>query len=315
MLFPISQSDIDNAASVLNGRIHRTPILTSEALNERTGARLFFKCENFQKIGAFKARGATYAASTLTDEERTRGFCTHSSGNHGQAVAWAAQQYGVPAYIVMPSNAPEVKKKAVLGYGAEIIECKPTLEARERTLLEVEQRTGAYFLHPFNDLRVITGQATCAKELIEDTEDLDFIIPPVGGGGLAAGSCLSAHYYAPHTQVVGGEPEGADDAFQSLKAGKIIPLVKANTIADGLRTSLGKHTFGILYPLMKRIVLVNDEEIKTAMRLIWERLKIVIEPSCAVPLAVVIKEPDAFRGKNIGLILTGGNLDLDSWRF
>lgn len=315
MPFPISQSDIDNAASVLNGRIHRTPILTSEALNKMTGAKLFFKCENFQKIGAFKARGATYAASTLTDQERAQGFCTHSSGNHGQAVAWTAQQYGVPAYIVMPSNAPEVKKKAVIGYGAEVVECTPTLQARESTLSDVQKRTGAYFLHPFNDLRVITGQATCAKELIEDTEGLDFIIPPVGGGGLAAGSCLSAHYYSPRTQVIGGEPEGADDAYQSLKAGKIIPLVEANTIADGLRTSLGNHTFGILHPLMNRIVLVNDEEIKSAMRLIWERLKIVIEPSCAVPLAVVIKEPDAFRGKNIGLILTGGNIDLDTWRF
>ena len=315
MPFPISLSDIDNAASVLNGRIHRTPILTSEALNKMTGAQLFFKCENFQKIGAFKARGATYAASTLTDQERAQGFCTHSSGNHGQAVAWAAQQYGVPAYIVMPSNAPEVKKKAVIGYGTEVVECTPTLQARESTLSDVQKRTGAYFLHPFNDLRVITGQATCAKELIEDTEGLDFIIPPVGGGGLAAGSCLSAHYYSPRTQVIGGEPEGADDAYQSLKAGKIIPLVEANTIADGLRTSLGNHTFGILHPLMNRIVLVNDEEIKSAMRLIWERLKIVIEPSCAVPLAAVIKEPDAFRGKNIGLILTGGNIDLDTWRF
>ena len=315
MPYSISKEDIEKAASVLNGRIHRTPILTSSALDKMTGANLFFKCENFQKIGAFKARGATYAASTLTDDERSAGFCTHSSGNHGQAVAWAAQQYSVPAYIVMPSNAPEVKKRAVRGYGAEVIECTPTLAARESTLLEVQKNTGAYFLHPYNDLRIITGQATCAKELIEDTEVLDFIIPPVGGGGLAAGSCLSAYYFSPNTKVIGGEPSGASDAYRSLEARKLIPLTKAETIADGLRTSLGHHNFAILQPLMERIILVDDNEIKAAMRLIWERLKIIIEPSCAVPLASVIKEPDAFRGKNIGLILTGGNVDLDSWTF
>lgn len=315
MSYSISKNTIEKAASVLEGQIHRTPVLTSSALNDLTGAQLFFKCENFQKIGAFKARGATYAASTLTDDERSAGFCTHSSGNHGQAVAWAAQQYGVPAFIVMPSNAPEVKKRAVRGYGAEVIECTPTLAARESTLIEVQKKTGAYFLHPFDDVRVIAGQATCAKELIEDTAALDFIIPPVGGGGLAAGSCLSAHYFSAHTKVIGGEPSGASDAYRSLEAGKLIPLIKAETIADGLRTSLGKHNYAILKPLMERIILVDDDEIKAAMRLIWERLKIVIEPSCAVPLAAVIKEPDAFRGKNIGLILTGGNVDLDSWEF
>mgnify|MGYP001122061533 FL=1 len=315
MSYSISKNTIEKAASVLEGQIHRTPVLTSSALNDLTGAQLFFKCENFQKIGAFKARGATYAASTLNEEERSSGFCTHSSGNHGQAVAWAAQQYGVPAFIVMPSNAPEVKKRAVRGYGAEVIECTPTLAARESTLIEVQKKTGAYFLHPFDDVRVIAGQATCAKELIEDTAALDFIIPPVGGGGLAAGSCLSAHYFSAHTKVIGGEPSGASDAYRSLEAGKLIPLIKAETIADGLRTSLGKHNYAILKPLMERIILVDDDEIKAAMRLIWERLKIVIEPSCAVPLAAVIKEPDAFRGKNIGLILTGGNVDLDSWEF
>lgn len=196
MSYSISKNTIEKAASVLEGQIHRTPVLTSSALNDLTGAQLFFKCENFQKIGAFKARGATYAASTLNEEERSSGFCTHSSGNHGQAVAWAAQQYGVPAFIVMPSNAPEVKKRAVRGYGAEVIECTPTLAARESTLIEVQKKTGAYFLHPFDDVRVIAGQATCAKELIEDNAALDFIIPPVGGGGLAAGSCLSAHYFS-----------------------------------------------------------------------------------------------------------------------
>ena len=315
MSYSISKNTIEKAASVLEGQIHRTPVLTSSALNDLTGAQLFFKCENFQKIGAFKARGATYAASTLNEEERSSGFCTHSSGNHGQAVAWAAQHCGVPAFIVMPSNAPEVKKRAVRGYGAEVIECTPTLAARESTLIEVQKKTGAYFLHPFDDVRVIAGQATCAKELIEDNAALDFIIPPVGGGGLAAGSCLSAHYFSAHTKVIGGEPSGASDAYRSLEAGKLIPLIKAETIADGLRTSLGHHNFAILQPLMERIILVDDDEIKAAMRLIWERLKIVIEPSCAVPLAAVIKEPDAFRGKNIGLILTGGNVDLDSWRF
>jgi threonine dehydratase len=294
MSYSISKNTIEKAASVLEGQIHRTPVLTSSALNDLTGAQLFFKCENFQKIGAFKARGATYAASTLNEEERSSGFCTHSSGNHGQAVAWAAQQYGVPAFIVMPSNAPEVKKRAVRGYGAEVIECTPTLAARESTLIEVQKKTGAYFLHPFDDVRVIAGQATCAKELIEDNAALDFIIPPVGGGGLAAGSCLSAHYFSAHTKVIGGEPSGASDAYRSLEAGKLIPLIKAETIADGLRTSLGHHNFAILQPLMERIILVDDDEIKAAMRLIWERLKIVIEPSCAVPLAAVNKRTRCF---------------------
>lgn len=311
----ISKSSISEAHLTIAPLIHRTPVLESSAINQMTGAQLLFKCENFQKVGAFKARGASYFASTLTDAERAQGLCTHSSGNHGQAVAWAAKQYNVPAYVVMPSNSPEVKKKAVKGYGAEVVECPPTLEARESYLAEVQERTGAYFMHPFNDPRTITGQATCAKELIEDVSDLDYIIPPVGGGGLAAGCCLSAHYWSPKTKVIGGEPIGADDAYRSLKAGHIIPLGEANTVADGLRTSLGEHTFAVLHPLMERIVLVTDQEIISAMRLIWERMKIVIEPSCAVPLAVVIKEPDTFKDKRVGLILTGGNIDLDSWSF
>lgn len=311
----ISASDIEKAHEAIRPKIHRTPVLTSSALNKMTEAELFFKCENFQKIGAFKARGATFFTASLSDEERAAGLCTHSSGNHGQAVAWAAQQYGVPAYIVMPSNAPEVKKRAVKEYGAEVIECPPTLQARESYLIEVQERTGAYFLHPFDDPLTITGQATCAKELIEEVPDLDYIIPPIGGGGLAAGTCLSARYWSPETVVLGGEPIGADDAYRSLKAGRIIPLDEAHTIADGLRTSLGEHTFKVLHPLLERVVLVTDVEIVEAMRLIWERMKIIIEPSCAVPLAVVKKEPDTFRGKRVGLILTGGNVDLDSWSF
>ena len=311
----IPKSNITNAHATVAPLIHRTPVLTSTALNEITGAQLFFKCENFQKVGAFKARGASYFASTLSEKERAAGLCTHSSGNHGQAVAWAAKQYGVPAYIVMPSNSPEVKKRAVKGYGAEVIECPPTLADRESHLAEVQERTGAYFMHPYDDPRTITGQATCAKELIDDVPDLHYIVPPIGGGGLAAGCCLSAHYWSPDTAVIGGEPIGADDAYRSLKAGKIIPLSEANTIADGLRTSLGKHTFEVLHPLLNRIILVTDLEISVAMRLIWERMKIIIEPSCAVPLAVVIKEPDTFKDKRVGLILTGGNVDLDSQQF
>ncbi len=315
MTLPITPSQIQRAHEVLKPLIHRTPVLTSTGLDDLTGARLFFKCGNFQKTGSFKARGAAYLTSTLSEEERMAGLCTHSSGNHGQAVAWAAKKQGIPAYVVMPSNAPEVKKRAVKGYGAEVIECPPTLEARESYLAEVRERTGACFLHPYNDLRIITGQATCARELIEDTGDLDFIIPPIGGGGLAAGCCLSTHFWSPDTAVIGGEPIGADDAYRSLKAGKIIPAGEAYTIADGLRTSLGKHTFVILHQLLEQIVLVTDQEIIAAMRLIWERMKIVIEPSCAVPLAVVAKDRDTFRNKRVGLMLTGGNVDPGSWQF
>ena len=296
--------------------IHRTPVLTSRLLNEISGAEIYFKCENFQKVGAFKARGAVNAVLTLEESELKKGVATHSSGNHGQALAWAAAQRGAVARIVMPSTAPEVKKAAIKDYGAQIIECEPTLAARESTLNRVVEETGATFIHPFNDDRVITGQATCARELLEDVDDLlDYIIAPVGGGGLLSGTALSAHYFSPQTKTLAGEPEGADDAYRSFRAGKLIPLENPNTIADGLLTSLGDKTFGIIQKYVSGIFTVSDPEIIGAMRLIWERMKIVIEPSCAVPFAAVLKNKTIFQNKKVGVILTGGNVDLKKLPF
>ncbi|MEM9672269.1 MAG: pyridoxal-phosphate dependent enzyme [Cyclobacteriaceae bacterium] len=295
--------------------IHRTPVLTSETLNRRSGAQLFFKCENFQRAGAFKMRGAANAVLSLSEAERQRGVATHSSGNHGQALAKAAQSVGIPAYIVMPRTAPKVKQQAVAEYGAEIIFCEPTLQAREDTLAAVIEDTGATFVHPYNNDQVIAGQATAALELIEDTETLDVVMAPVGGGGLLSGTALSTHYLLPQAEVISGEPTGADDAFRSLQAGKIIPSEQPNTIADGLLTSLGDKTFPIIQEYVKEIITVSDEEIIVAMRLIWERMKIIIEPSCAVPLAALLQCPSSFSGKRVGIILTGGNVDLASLPF
>ena len=312
---PITLSDIRQAAERINPLIHRTPVLTSETLNRKSGAQLFFKCENFQRAGAFKMRGAANAVLSLSDTDRAKGVATHSSGNHGQALAKAAQSVGIPAYIVMPRTAPEVKKRAVAEYGAEIIFCEPTLQAREDTLNQVIDRTGATFVHPYNNEQVITGQATAALELIEDTVDLDVVMAPVGGGGLLSGTALSTHYLLPQAEVIAGEPVGADDAYRSLQAGRIIPSEQPDTIADGLLTSLGDKTFPIIQEYVKEIITVSDEEIVSAMRLIWERMKIIIEPSCAVPLAALLKRSDNFSGKRVGIILTGGNVDLASLPF
>ena len=312
---PITLSDIRQAAELINPLIHRTPVLTSETLNRKSGAQLFFKCENFQRAGAFKMRGAANAVLSLSDTDRVKGVATHSSGNHGQALAKAAQSVGIPAYIVMPRTAPEVKKRAVAEYGAEIIFCEPTLQAREDTLNQVIDRTGATFVHPYNNEQVITGQATAALELIEDTVDLDVVMAPVGGGGLLSGTALSTHYLLPQAEVIAGEPVGADDAYRSLQAGRIIPSEQPDTIADGLLTSLGDKTFPIIQEYVKEIITVSDEEIVSAMRLIWERMKIIIEPSCAVPLAALLKRSDNFSGKRVGIILTGGNVDLASLPF
>ncbi len=312
---PITLSDIRQAAERINPLIHRTPVLTSETLNRKSGAQLFFKCENFQRAGAFKMRGAANAVLSLSDTDRVKGVATHSSGNHGQALAKAAQSVGIPAYIVMPRTAPEVKKRAVAEYGAEIIFCEPTLQAREDTLNQVIDRTGATFVHPYNNEQVITGQATAALELIEDTVDLDVVMAPVGGGGLLSGTALSTHYLLPQAEVIAGEPVGADDAYRSLQAGRIIPSEQPDTIADGLLTSLGDKTFPIIQEYVKEIITVSDEEIVSAMRLIWERMKIIIEPSCAVPLAALLKRSDNFSGKRVGIILTGGNVDLASLPF
>lgn len=290
--------------------IHRTPVLVSEGLNEMTGARLFFKCENFQKVGAFKARGAMNASLKLSREQQQKGLATHSSGNHAQALARAARMLGVPAYIVMPRTAPEIKKRGVRGYGGQIFECEPTLAARESTLAEVIARTGATEIHPFNNYDVIEGQATCAKELFEDAPALDIILAPVGGGGLLSGTALAARYFSPGTTVIAGEPTGSDDAYRSLQSGKIEPA-QSQTIADGLLTTLGDKTFPIIREHVREIITVTDAEIIAAMRLVYERLKIVIEPSCPVPFAAVLKQREKFAGKTVGIILSGGNVDLE----
>ncbi len=311
----ITLSDIQRAADRIQSLIHRTPVLTSETINRKSGAKLFFKCENFQRAGAFKMRGAANAVLSLSDADQAKGVATHSSGNHGQALAKAAQSVGIPAYIVMPRTAPEVKKRAVAEYGAEIIFCEPTLQAREDTLAEVIDRTQATFVHPYNNEQVITGQATAALELIEDTGELDVIMTPVGGGGLLSGTALSTHYLLPQAEVIAGEPTGADDAYRSLEAGQIIPSEQPDTIADGLLTSLGDKTFPIIQEHVAEIITVSDEEIVATMRLIWERMKIIIEPSCAVPLAALLKRADDFSDKRVGIILTGGNVDLASLPF
>lgn len=308
--FP-SLDEINAAAARIAPWAHRTPVMTSRAIDEIAGCTLYFKCENLQKVGAFKFRGASNAVLSLSEEEAARGVATHSSGNHAQALALAARMRGIPSFIVMPSNAPAIKKAAVAGYGARIVECEPTLAARESTLDAVVRETGAAFVHPYNDRRVITGQATAAKELIEDVADLDILMTPVGGGGLLSGSALSAFHLSPGIAVIAAEPEGADDAARSFRAGYIIPSEHPRTIADGLLTSLGDRTFAIIRRHVRDIVTVSDDAIIRAMRLVWERMKIIIEPSAAVPLAAVLERRLESDGKRIGIILSGGNLDLD----
>ena len=279
-------------------------------MDQIAGCSLYFKCENFQKVGAFKARGAVNATLSLKEEQRKHGIATHSSGNHAQAIAYAASILGIKAYIVMPENAPPIKIEAVKGYGADIVFCKPTLESRESELKKVVQETSAYFIHPYNDYSVIAGQATAAYELYQQKFNLDCLITPVGGGGLLSGSLLSTNYFSTETSVFAGEPIGADDAYRSLQKGEIVPSIKPDTIADGLLTSLGDKTFKIIKDNVKEIILVDDDQIIKAMQLLWERMKIIVEPSGAVPLAALLKEKDIFAGKNIGIIISGGNVDL-----
>jgi len=306
----VTKDSILEAHERIKAFIHRTPVLTNATIDEIAGARLFFKCENFQKIGAFKIRGGMNAVLSLPKEKQSRGIATHSSGNHAQAIAFAARQVGTKAYIVMPNNSPRVKVDAVKGYGAEITFCEPNQQARESTLQEIVDKTGAEFIHPYNDYRVINGQATCAIELVEEVPDLDHIITPVGGGGLLSGTLLSAHYFFPNVTVYAGEPEGAADAVLSVKSGKIEKAPYVKTIADGLLTTLGDKTFPIIRDHVKEILVVNDEEIKASMRLVYERMKIIAEPSSLVTLAAILKNKSKFAGKKIGLILTGGNVDL-----
>ena len=306
----VTKQDIEHAHERIKPYIHRTPVMTSSSVDEIAGCKLFFKCENFQKVGAFKARGAMNAALLLSPEARVKGIATHSSGNHAQAIARAAQILGTKSYIVMPRTAPEIKKRGVLGYGGEIFECEPTLAARESTLADVVKKTGASEIHPFNNYDVIAGQGTAAKELFEEVNDLDTIIAPVGGGGLLSGTALATKYFSPNTKVIAAEPEGADDTYRSMQSGKIEPS-QSNSIADGLLTSLGDKTFPIIRDNVKEVITVSDPEIISAMRLIWERMKIIVEPSCAVPLAAVLKSKEKFSNKRVGIILTGGNVDLE----
>jgi threonine dehydratase len=289
--------------------IHRTPVLTSQSIDEVAEAQIFFKGENFQKIGAFKARGAMNATLSLDPAELKKGVATHSSGNHAQALARAARILDTKSYIVMPRTAPEIKKKGVRAFGGEIFECEPTLEARETMLAEVIKKTGATEIHPFNNYDVMAGQATAAKELYEDWNDLNVIFTPVGGGGLLSGTALATKYFSPNTIVIAGEPEGADDTYRSMKSGKI-EQSQANSVADGLLTSLGDKTFPLIRELVKEVIVVSDKEIVAAMKLIWERLKIIVEPSCAVPFAAVLKQKERFKGQKVGIILSGGNVDL-----
>ena len=298
--------------------IHRTPCLTCQTIDHMAGATIVFKCENFQKIGAFKARGGLNAALQLPDDKRINGIATHSSGNHGQAVAFAARQLGMPAYVVMPRTAPQVKKAAVRGYGADVIECEPTLAAREATVAGVIARTGATLIHPYDDDHVIAGQGTATIELIEDNptgRPFNVILAPVGGGGLLSGTALAVHFLSdlasrPQTRVVGGEPEGAADAILSFASGHVEKAPYIDTIADGLMATLSERTLGYIREYVSEIRTVNDTEIRAAQRLVWERMKIIIEPSCAVPLAVVLRYKQDFAGQTIGIILTGGNVDL-----
>ncbi len=305
-----SKDDLLQAHERIKSFVHQTSVMTSASIDAIAGCQIFFKCENFQKIGAFKARGAMNAVLSLSEEQRAKGVATHSSGNHAQALARAAKIMGVPSYIVMPTTAPEIKKKGVRAFGGIITECEPTLAAREATLAKVVAQTGAAEIHPFNNYDVIAGQATAAIELFDAAGELDFVLTPVGGGGLLSGTLLAAKYFSPRTKVIAGEPEGADDTFRSMKSGKI-ETSQANSVADGLLTSLGDKTFPLIKEMVSGVITVSDKEIIKAMRLIWERVKIIVEPSCAVPLAAVLKDKEKFSGKRIGIILTGGNVDLE----
>lgn len=307
----VSIEDIKSAAQRIKPYIHRTPVLTNESLNQQVGAQVFLKCENFQKVGAFKFRGACNAVFSLTEEEAKRGVVTHSSGNHAGALALAARMRGIPAYIVMPSNAPQVKKNAVAGYGGQITFCEPTLQARESTMESIRLDTGATVVHPYNDARVIAGQGTAALELLEDVPDLDVILAPVGGGGLLSGTSIAATETKKGIRVIAGEPEMADDAFRSIQAGEIIPSVNPKTVADGLLTSLGSLTFPIIRERVEQIVTVSEAGIIASMKFIWERAKIVIEPSSAVPVGVLWEKKIDLSGLKVGVILSGGNVDLE----
>jgi len=302
--------EIKEASERIKPFVHHTPVLTCSTLNKMCESEIFFKCENFQKVGAFKIRGATNAVFSLGNQEASQGVATHSSGNHAAALALAAQWRGIKAYVVMPENAPLVKIEAVANYGAEIVFCKPTLEAREEGLAKVVDQTRATFIHPYNDYRVISGQGTAALELCEEIPDLDVVMTSVGGGGLLSGTAIAVSAISPDTRVIGAEPEKADDAYRSFQEDRLIPVKSPDTIADGLRTSLGDLTFPIIRRYVADIITVSEEGIVNAMRHIWERMKIIVEPSAAVPLGALLTKGAGFSGKRIGIILSGGNVEL-----
>ncbi len=303
--------DAQEARERVTPYIHRTPVLTSSYLNGLTGAQLFFKCENFQKAGAFKVRGASNAVFGLSDERAAKGVATHSSGNHALSLAYAAGRRGIPCYVVMPRTAPQAKKDAVIGYGGTITECEPSTSSREEVFAQVHERTGADFVHPYNDPRVIAGQATCSMELLEQTDGLDAVVAPIGGGGMISGTCLTLSNTAPDVKIYAAEPKNADDAARSFRAGHIIADDAPQTVADGLKVPLKDLTWHFVKNHVSDILTATEEEIIAAMRLIWQRMKIVMEPSSAVPLATILKNPDVFAGKRVGVIVTGGNVDLD----
>lgn len=311
----ITKEDILAASERIRPYLHRTPVLTSSTINKIAGCNIFFKCENLQKAGVFKARGATNTVFSLSDEEVKKGVATHSSGNHAAALSLAASLRNTTAYVVMPSNANKVKIKAVQNYGGKITFCEPNLKSREETLIKVIAQTGSIEVHPYNDVRIIAGQSTAAKELIEEVNNLNIIMSPVGGGGLLSGTALSAHYFGKNVQVIAAEPTGADDAFRSFKSKSFIPSINPQTCADGLLTSLGSVTFEVIINHVSDILTADDTEIIAAMRLIWERMKIIAESSSSVPLAVILKNRDLFAHKNVGVIISGGNVDLDSLPF
>ena len=291
--------------------IRQTPVRTSDYLNDLSGAELFFKCENFQEPGAFKVRGATNAVFGLTEDQARKGVATHSSGNHASCLSYAAMLRGIPCNVVMPRTAPQAKKDTVRRYGGVITECEPSTSSREATFAQVQAATGGDFVHPYNDPRVIAGQGTCSREFIEQTGGLDMVVAPIGGGGMISGTCLTLSTLAPETKVIAAEPEQADDAYRSFKAGHIIADDAPKTIADGLLVPLKDLTWHFVSTHVSEIYTASEDEIVEAMKLTWKHLRVVMEPSSAVPLAVVLKNRDAFRGKRVGIIITGGNVDLD----
>jgi len=303
--------DVKSAHERIKPHIHRTPVLTSSYFNDLVGAEIFFKCENFQKAGAFKVRGASNAVFGLTEEDAKKGVATHSSGNHALSLSYAAGRRGIPCHVVMPRTAPDAKKAAVRGYGGIITECEPSTTSREAVFADVQAMTGANFVHPYNDPRVIAGQGTCSREFMEQTDGLDMMVAPIGGGGMISGTCVTLSTIAPEVQIIAAEPEQADDAFRSFKAGHIIADDAPNTIADGLKVPLKELTWHFVSNHVTDILTASEQEIIDAMKLTWQRMKIVMEPSCAVPLATILKNKEKFAGKRIGVIVTGGNVDLD----